>query len=251
MFFNPTLHTKRGIPYATVVDGLVDGIRAAETDFGVPCRLIADVYRQDTPEMAREMVEQVLEHRRDEVIGLGMDGAEAPDPPEQFVEALPARRSRRPAPHRARLRGRARRRTSRPASTCSAASGSTTATTSSRTTRVVARCRDEGITSPCCPTATAVCYFDPDDYTTHPIREMVAQGLKVMINSDDPSMFHTDIGSEYVKMVERRRLGRREGARVQPQRRRRLVARRTTRSDGLRAEFEAELDRLEGELAVA
>ena len=87
MFFNPTLHTKRGIPYETVVDGLVDGIRAAETDFGVPCRLIADVYRQDTPDEAREMVEQVLEHRRDELIGLGMDGAEAPDPPEQFVDA--------------------------------------------------------------------------------------------------------------------------------------------------------------------
>ena len=33
------------------------------------------------------MVEQVLEHRRDELIGLGMDGAEAPDPPEQFVDA--------------------------------------------------------------------------------------------------------------------------------------------------------------------
>ena len=87
MFFNPTLHTKRGVPYKTVVDGLVDGIQAAEKDFGVPCRLIADVYRQDSPAEAREMVEQVLEHRRDELIGLGMDGAEAPDPPEQFVDA--------------------------------------------------------------------------------------------------------------------------------------------------------------------
>ena len=87
MFFNPTLHTRRGIPYETVVNGLVDGIQAAGIDFGVRCALIADVYRQDTPEMAREMVEQVLEHRRDEVIGLGMDGAEAPDPPEKFVDA--------------------------------------------------------------------------------------------------------------------------------------------------------------------
>ena len=31
---------------------------------------------------------------------------------------------------------------------------------------------------------------------------MVAKGLLVMINSDDPTMFHTDIGTEYVKMVE-------------------------------------------------
>src|SRR5579871_1081894 len=85
MFFNPTLHTRRGVPYATVVDGLIDGIQAAEHDLGVTCRLIADVYRQDTFEMASEMLDDVLAHRRDEVIGLGMDGAEAPDPPEKFA----------------------------------------------------------------------------------------------------------------------------------------------------------------------
>jgi len=66
MFFNPTLHTKRGVPYKTVVDGLVDGIQEAERKLGVRCRLIADVYRQDPPELARQMVEEVLEHRRDE-----------------------------------------------------------------------------------------------------------------------------------------------------------------------------------------
>ncbi|HYV02665.1 MAG TPA: adenosine deaminase, partial [Actinomycetota bacterium] len=81
MFFNPTLHTRRGVPYATIVDGLVDGIRAAETDHAVRCRLIADVYRQDSLDMARQMIDEVLEHRPDELIGLGMDGAEAPDPP--------------------------------------------------------------------------------------------------------------------------------------------------------------------------
>ena len=65
MFFNPTLHTRRGVPMATVIDGLVDGIRAAEHDFGVGCRLIADVYRQDPPDLARQMVEEVLANRVD------------------------------------------------------------------------------------------------------------------------------------------------------------------------------------------
>jgi adenosine deaminase len=66
---------------------------------------------------------------------------------------------------------------------------------------IVTRCRDEGITFTVCPTATAVCYFDPDDFTKHPIREMAARGLKIMLNSDDPPMFHTDIGREYVEMT--------------------------------------------------
>jgi hypothetical protein len=38
------------------------------------CRLIADVYRQDSAGEAADMVRDVLEHRRDEVIGLGMVG---------------------------------------------------------------------------------------------------------------------------------------------------------------------------------
>jgi adenosine deaminase len=86
MLFNPTLHTAWGIAMATVIDGLIEGAKAAETDFGVRCAFIADVYRQDPPPVARQMVEEVLAHRRPELIGLGMDAAEAPDPPEKFVE---------------------------------------------------------------------------------------------------------------------------------------------------------------------
>jgi adenosine deaminase len=249
MFFNPTLHTKRGIPYARVVDGLVDGIRAAENDLGAPCRLIADVYRQDTPEEAVEMVEQVLEHRPDEVIGLGMDGAEAPDPPEKFEAAF-------------RLAKKGGLRITSHACEDAPAKNITTCLDLLGCERidhgyhilgdeaVVQRCREEGITFTVCPTATAVCYFDPDDYTTHPIREMVAQGLKVMINSDDPSMFHTDIGSEYVKMVDAAgwdsgkvrefSLNGVDGSWLSDDEKRRL-----------RGEFEAELDRLEAELQVA
>ena len=36
------------------------------------------------------------------------------------------------------------------------------------------------------------------DLTAHPIKGMMAAGLLVHLNSDDPTMFHTDIGKEYV-----------------------------------------------------
>src|SRR5258705_11959911 len=38
--------------------------------------------------MALEMPSEVIANRRDEVIGLGMDAAEAPDPPERFFESF-------------------------------------------------------------------------------------------------------------------------------------------------------------------
>jgi adenosine deaminase len=249
MFFNPTLHTQRGIPYATVVDGLVDGIRSAEADFGVRCQLIADVYRQDSPELAREMVEQVLEHRPDEVIGLGMDGAEAPDPPEKFVDAY-------------RLAKQGGLRLTAHACEDAPARNITACLDVLGVERidhgyhileddaVVTRCRDEGIYFTVCPTATAVCYFDPEDFGSHPIREMVEKDLLVMINSDDPPMFHTDIGTEYVTMVEAAGWGPEkvrefcfngiDGSWLSNDEKRRL-----------RAEFESELGKLEAELAPA
>src|SRR5258708_19160353 len=56
MFFNPTLHTRRGVPMATVIGGLGDGVHAAGRDLGGGCRLIARVYRQGPPDMGRPMV---------------------------------------------------------------------------------------------------------------------------------------------------------------------------------------------------
>jgi adenosine deaminase len=198
MFFNPTLHTRRGIPMATVIGGLVDGIRAAQADFGVRCRLIADVYRQDPPEMALQMVEDVLAHRVDELIGLGMDGAEAPDPPERFVAAYRAAKA-------GGLRLTSHASEDAPPvniTTCLDVLGCERIDHGYHILSddaVVRRCRDEGIFFTCCPTSTAVVYGWPD-LTSHPIRAMVAAGLNVMINSDDPTMFHTDLGREYVEL---------------------------------------------------
>ncbi|MDQ1508602.1 MAG: hypothetical protein QOG50_446 [Actinomycetota bacterium] len=199
MYFNPTLHTPRGVAMKTVIDGLADGCAAAEREFGVRCRLIADVYRQDPPAMALQMTEDVIANRRDELIGLGMDGAEAPDPPEKFVEsfALAKKAGLRLTSH---------------ASEDGPPANITTCLDVLGCERidhgyhildddaVVARCRDEGIHFTCCPTSTAVVYGWPD-LTTHPINGMIQAGLLVHLNSDDPTMFHTDIGKEYVDFV--------------------------------------------------
>ncbi len=198
MFFNPTLHTRRGVPYGTVVDGLVDGIREAERQLGVSCRLIADVYRQDTPDEALAMVESVLAHRPDEVIGLGMDGAEAPDPPERFAAAF------------ARAKAGGLRLTSH---ACEDAPPQNIVTCLDllgceridhgyhilADENVVKRALDDGLYFTCCPTATARVYGWPD-LSRHPIGGMVAAGLNVTLNSDDPTMFHTDIGKEFVDL---------------------------------------------------
>ena len=76
-----------------------------------------------------------------------------------------------------------------------------------------------------------------------------AAGLKVMLNSDDPTMFHTDIGKEYVDFCGQNAYG--------PDVVRELVMNgvdATWLDDGdkatLRAEFEAELAALDAEYAA-
>jgi adenosine deaminase len=199
MFFNPTLHTTRGVIMGTIIDGLVDGIRAAQADLGVRCRLIADVYRQDSPDVALQMTEEVIANRRDELIGLGMDAAEAPDPPEKFVESflLAAKAGLHRTSHAAE--------DGPPANitTCLDVLGCERIDHGYHILdddAVVARCRDQGVHFTVCPTSTAVVYGWPD-LTKHPINEMMRAGLLVHLNSDDPTMFHTDIGKEYVDFV--------------------------------------------------
>lgn len=245
MFFTPTLHTSRGVAYPTVVDGLCEGIREAERRLGVRCRLIPDIQRQDPPAVAVEVVRQVLAHRPDEVIGLGLDGAEAIDPPEQFVEAYRLARQ-------GGLRLTAHACEDAPPvniTTCLDLLGCERIDHGYYVLddeRVLARARDEGIVFTVAPTATAICYFTAD-LAAHPIRAMVEQGLSVVLNTDDPPMFATDLGSEYALMctaagwgpdqVRQLCLNGVDGAWLDDDERR-----------DLRRSFERELDELEAQL---
>jgi adenosine deaminase len=49
--------------------------------------------------------------------------------------------------------------------------------------------------------STAIVYGWPD-LTTHPITGMIAAGLSISLGSDDPPMFQTDLGNEYVVLFE-------------------------------------------------
>lgn len=199
MFFNPTLHTPRGVPMATVLKGLADGIQAAEADLGVRCALIADVYRQDDPKLVVAMTEAVLSNRVPELIGFGMDGAEAPDPPEKFVESfrLAKRGGLRLTSHASEDAPPANILACLDVLGCERIDHGYHILSDEA---VVARCREEGIHFTCCPTSTAVVYGWPD-LTTHPIKGMIEAGLLVHLNSDDPTMFRTDIGKEYVDFI--------------------------------------------------
>jgi adenosine deaminase len=198
MFVDPTLHHEHGVSAATVFDGLADGIRDAEHDLGVRAAVIANVCRQHAPSAAVEMVQEVIALARPSVIGIGMDHAEAPDPPEKFVDAF-------------QLAGRAGLHRTSHAAEDAPPVNITTCLDQLGVERidhgyyivddlaVMQRCLDDGIHFTCTPTSTAIVYGWPD-LTQHPITGMIAAGLSISLGSDDPPMFQTDLGNEYVTL---------------------------------------------------
>lgn len=87
LYFEASLFLRRGIPYRTVVNGLIEGIRAGRQEFGTTALLIAGIDRSGSGAAARELVEQVLAHPRAEVVGIGLDNLETAGPPRKFAEA--------------------------------------------------------------------------------------------------------------------------------------------------------------------
>ena len=83
LFFDPQTHTARGVPMATVVEGLSSACRLAETELGVSSALILCFLRHLSEEDAFATLEAALPYR-EHFIGVGLDSSELGHPPEKF-----------------------------------------------------------------------------------------------------------------------------------------------------------------------
>ena len=195
MFFSPMAHFPVGVSYETVVDGLIAGLRDAEADFGITCRLIADIDRSQVPEHGLALAELVVEHRRDEVVGLGLDYAEAGNPPDCHWRAFALARDA--GLHRTAHASEDDH--PRNIETCLDLLGVERIDHGYHVLdveRITQRCADEGVVFTCTPMSTAAVYFGPD-LASHPVKTMWERGIKLMLDCDDPPMFATDPTRDY------------------------------------------------------
>ena len=85
IFWNPTDH--QNVPdfqYRNAMEGIIEGLKNAEKDFGIIGRMIPSINREESAQLAVDLVTLVLENPFEEVIGLGMDYLETGHPPEKF-----------------------------------------------------------------------------------------------------------------------------------------------------------------------
>ncbi len=87
LFFDPQTHTDRGVPMATVVDGLARACAAAERDHGIDASLIMCFLRHLSEEAAFATLDDAMPHL-DRLVGVGLDSGERGNPPEKFARVF-------------------------------------------------------------------------------------------------------------------------------------------------------------------
>ncbi|PWB97157.1 adenosine deaminase [Homoserinimonas hongtaonis] len=85
IFFDPQAHTSRGVSIDTVIDGLSRAAADAHSTLGITGGLIMCFLRDLPVSSAHETLESVA-HRVGDLIGVGLDSAEAGFPPSLFAE---------------------------------------------------------------------------------------------------------------------------------------------------------------------
>jgi adenosine deaminase len=83
LFFDPQTHTARGVPMASVIEGLSGACHKAEAELGISSALILCFLRHLSEEDAFATLEAALPYR-EHFIGVGLDSSELGHPPEKF-----------------------------------------------------------------------------------------------------------------------------------------------------------------------
>ncbi|PKO28853.1 MAG: adenosine deaminase [Betaproteobacteria bacterium HGW-Betaproteobacteria-9] len=87
IFFDPQTHTARGVPMATVIQGLSRACTDAQAKLGISSALILCFLRHLSEADAFATLEAALPYR-EHFIGVGLDSSEVDHPPEKFVRVF-------------------------------------------------------------------------------------------------------------------------------------------------------------------
>jgi len=240
--WSPTQHSH--LPFTAILDGVNEGRRRAEQDFGVRMAWIPDIVRC-YPETAAQVVAWLISPQalQGGVVAIGLGGPEVGFPPELFAEAFAEARAAglHSNPHAGETVG--------PESVWGAlrALGAERIGHGVRAIEdpaLVAHLAAQQIPLEVNPTSN-ICLGVYRSYAEHPLRALVEAGLCVTINSDDPALFNTTLSQEYLHAAQDCGLNLEQLATVA-----RNAIRASYLPEGQKASLLAEFDSVCGELGL-
>ncbi|NQE61068.1 adenosine deaminase [Caulobacter sp. RHG1] len=186
IFYDPQTHTDRGVAFDTAIKGLLAGMDEAEKTLGVTSKLILCFLRHLSEESAFATLEQAKPWLGS-LAGVGLDSSEVGHPPAKFARVMQAARDLglKVVAHAGEE--------GPPAYVWEALDlvkvdridhGNRALEDEALTQRLV----DEGITLTVCPLSNLKLCGVPS-LDVHPLKKMLALGLKATVNSDDPAYF--------------------------------------------------------------
>ena len=199
IFFDPQTHTARGVDMGVVIRGLDRAARRAEAELGLSVRLILCFLRHLSEDDALATLEAALRYR-DKFIGVGLDSSEMGHPPEKFERVFARARAQG-------LRLVAHAGEEGPPAYIRAALDVLHVERIDHGVRcledpdLVARLARERMPLTVCPLSNVKLRVF-DDLGRHNIPALLAAGLCVTINSDDPAYFGGYLNDNFVQLFE-------------------------------------------------
>jgi aminodeoxyfutalosine deaminase len=191
----PYSHVKRGIPAPAFCAAIEDARAAAERDFGLRLRWCFDIPGEAGLAAAEETLRIALDERPDGLVSFGLGGPEIGVPRPQFKPYFDKARAAglHSVPHAGETTG--------PETIWDAlrelgAERIGHGISAARDPELMAHLADHGIPLEISPTSNLRTRAVPS-LDEHPLPVLVAAGVPVTINSDDPPMFGTTIEQEY------------------------------------------------------
>jgi adenosine deaminase/aminodeoxyfutalosine deaminase len=185
----------RGIPAAAYCEAVEDARRRARTDFGIDLRWCFDIPGEAGIPAADVTLQVATEIRPDGLVSFGLGGPELGVPRAQFAPHFRAALAEglHSVPHAGESTG--------PETIWDSlvhlgAERIGHGIAAAGDARLVEYLRDNAIPLEVCPTSN-VCTRSVPSLAEHPLPQLVAAGVPVTINSDDPPMFATTLNAEY------------------------------------------------------
>jgi len=206
VFFTYAYHDRRSIPWEEVISGIASGREKAKQQYGVEMWFIADIDRTIDPQDGVRLVEMANASRdRAGIIGIGLDSQEIDYPAKRHIPAFEL--AKRLGLHRVAHAGE----DVGPESVWDAIQSLEVeridhGVRSIDDPELLKYLAEKQIPLTVCPLSNVELKVYPH-LAAHPVKRLTDAGVLVMLNSDDPPMFHCNVLDNFYAVTETFNLG--------------------------------------------